>query len=27
VPYVAEALTGLANAIVGAQGREREMRS
>ena len=27
VPYIAEALTGLANAIVGAQGREREMRS
>ena len=27
VPYVAEALTGLASAIVGAQGRERELRA
>ena len=27
VPYIAEALTGLSEAIVGAQHREREMRS
>ena len=27
VPYVSEALAGLASAIVGAQHREREMRS